>query len=93
MCAGKNCPKNNKNPGEKHRGEKEAALEARYAAWMQVALKAVYLAEVPVAGYGDDLYRGAGFQLGYNAVLGAGTGAEIGNDAIFYTRTGGGSGC
>ena len=45
MCAGKNCPKNNKNPGEKHRGEKEAALEARYAAWMQVALKAVYLAK------------------------------------------------
>ena len=60
---------------------------------MQVTLKAVYLAEVPVAGYGDDLYRGTGFQLGYNAVLGAGTGAEIGNDATFYTRTGGGSGC
>lgn len=50
---------------------------------MQVTLKAVYLAEVPVAGYGDDLYRGTGFQLGYNAVLGAGTGAEIGNDATF----------
>ena len=86
-------PQKTIKPGEKHQGEKEAALEANYAAWMQVALKAVYLAEVPVAGYGDDLYRGTGFQLGYNAVLGAGTGAEIGNDATFYTRTGGGSGC